>query len=320
MMKKITTKLLIMIIIGVLAGAYLPVHNAEAADVKLSSTKKTIYTGEVFTLTLKNAKSTVKWKSSNEKVATVDSNGKVTALGSGTAKITAKYKSATYTCKVTVKTPHISCKSAELYVDGTIQLTMFGAEILRCYSSDENVATVSNEGLIKAIGSGKTDITVVCSDGKNYICRIQVIDANDSFVPITKMDYFAKDEYLKLCTNEEDYLTDNLGETHENVCSFASGSFNDYVTRKVSYKISEEYSYISGTLYRTYNYRTSDLFCKITIYGDNTELWSGYLSNGTEPIEFKASVKNINTLRIEVQYNSYKALSTCAIGEFCLIQ
>lgn len=46
---------------------------------------------------------TNKWKSTNEKVATVSKNGKITALREGTAKITTKdTKGRKYTCKVRV--------------------------------------------------------------------------------------------------------------------------------------------------------------------------------------------------------------------------
>ncbi len=45
---------------------------------------------------------TVTWKSSNTKVATIDKNGNVTAIGEGTANITASAGSCTATCKITV--------------------------------------------------------------------------------------------------------------------------------------------------------------------------------------------------------------------------
>ena len=49
----------------------------------------------------------VTWQSSDEKVATVDENGKVTAVGNGTATITATSVSGSYTAtvSVTVKIP-----------------------------------------------------------------------------------------------------------------------------------------------------------------------------------------------------------------------
>ena len=46
---------------------------------------------------------TVTWTSSNPSVASVDQNGKVTALQEGTAVITAKAGDKTATCSVTVK-------------------------------------------------------------------------------------------------------------------------------------------------------------------------------------------------------------------------
>jgi hypothetical protein len=45
---------------------------------------------------------TVTWRSSNEKVATVDANGKVTAVGNGEATITATAGGKTATCKLSV--------------------------------------------------------------------------------------------------------------------------------------------------------------------------------------------------------------------------
>ena len=55
------------------------------------------------TLTPEGAAGTVSWKSSDEKVATVDSNGTVTAVAPGTATITATVNGQSATCKVTVE-------------------------------------------------------------------------------------------------------------------------------------------------------------------------------------------------------------------------
>ncbi|MCR5324596.1 MAG: leucine-rich repeat protein [Lachnospiraceae bacterium] len=79
----------------------LPVE-AEAATVKLSVSKKKMYVSKTFTLTLKNAKGEITWKSSKPSVAIVK-DGVITALKAGKTTITAKYKKKTYKCKVTVK-------------------------------------------------------------------------------------------------------------------------------------------------------------------------------------------------------------------------
>ncbi|MBO0998041.1 Ig domain-containing protein [Bacillus sp. SD075] len=65
-----------------------------AKSVKLNKTSATISKGKTLTLSATVSPShttnkTVKWKSSNTKIAKVDSKGKVTAIGVGTAKITA---------------------------------------------------------------------------------------------------------------------------------------------------------------------------------------------------------------------------------------
>lgn len=76
---------------------------ANAASVKLSATKKTVYYGSSTTLKVKNTKKKVTWSSKNKKIATVTSKGKVTGKALGTTYIYAKVSGKTYKCKVTVK-------------------------------------------------------------------------------------------------------------------------------------------------------------------------------------------------------------------------
>lgn len=58
--------------------------------------------GESITNALLYSNKTVKWSTSNKKVATVNSKGKITAKGIGKATITAKVGGKKYTCKITV--------------------------------------------------------------------------------------------------------------------------------------------------------------------------------------------------------------------------
>lgn len=78
-------------------------EHAEAAVTALNITYCSMYTGETFNLTLKNANGQVKFVSSNKKVVTVKTSGLVTAKGRGTATVTATYKGKKYKCKVTVR-------------------------------------------------------------------------------------------------------------------------------------------------------------------------------------------------------------------------
>ena len=82
------------------------------AGITLDKTTATIDVGASTKLTATVAPSNatdkgVTWKSSDTAIATVDSNGKVTAVKAGTATITVTTKSAskTATCAVTVTTP-----------------------------------------------------------------------------------------------------------------------------------------------------------------------------------------------------------------------
>lgn len=74
-----------------------------ATKVKLSKTKATLYTGETLKLKVTGTKSKIKWSSNNSTVAKVSSTGKVMALRSGNATITAQYGKKSLSCKVTVK-------------------------------------------------------------------------------------------------------------------------------------------------------------------------------------------------------------------------
>ena len=127
---------------------------------------------------------TVFWLTSNEKVATVDDNGKVTAVGSGEAKITATAggKYASCTVKVTVLVAGITLDKTEL--DMTIDdepVTLVAKVIpegatdktVTWSSSNDRVATVDANGKVKAVGNGEAKITAKAGD-KTATCKVLV--------------------------------------------------------------------------------------------------------------------------------------------------
>lgn len=124
----------------------------------------------------------VTYSSSNEKVASVDANGKVTAKAAGTAVITATSaagKTAQY--KLTVKTPTVklNVSAKTLYVKGspatvTLKATTAGVTGKVTYtSSRSSVASVDTNGKVTAASAGTAVITAKCGNYK-ATCKITV--------------------------------------------------------------------------------------------------------------------------------------------------
>lgn len=123
----------------------------------------------------------VTWKSSDEKVATVDENGKVTAVGNGTATVTATTVSGSYTATVSV-TVKIPVEIEKLTIEAEKEtLTQIGEttelkvkiepenadeQKLIWKSDNEMVAAVDENGKVTAVGNGTATITVTTEDGK----------------------------------------------------------------------------------------------------------------------------------------------------------
>lgn len=96
-------KLITLFLTFILCVTFMSPSIAYSATIKLNKTKLTLDEGKSYTLKLTGTTKTVKWSTSNKKVATVSSKGIVKAIKAGTATITATVSSKKYTCKVTVK-------------------------------------------------------------------------------------------------------------------------------------------------------------------------------------------------------------------------
>lgn len=98
-MKKLLSMFLVIIMITILSAPGL----AQAASVKLNKTSLTLNEGNSYRLQVTGTTKTVKWTTSDKKIATVSSRGTVKAIKEGTVTITATVSSKKYTCKVKVK-------------------------------------------------------------------------------------------------------------------------------------------------------------------------------------------------------------------------
>ena len=136
----------------------------------------------------------VTWTSSNNSVATVDEDGKVTAVSNGTTTITVSAKDGSglkANCIVTVRT-HVTSISldkseATINVGGTLTLYATIApsnasnKSVTWSSDDTSIATVSTSGEITAVGLGLTTITAKTVDGEfTASCSVTVLQKAES--------------------------------------------------------------------------------------------------------------------------------------------
>jgi uncharacterized protein YjdB len=167
----------------------------DVEKVSLNKSATTLTEGESETLTATITPSnatgdkTVKWSSSNEAVAAVDSNGKVTAKKAGTAVITATSSNGkTAGCTVTVKQKEIAItgislnKSTTSLTEGeseTLTATIApsnatGDKTVKWSSSNGAVAAVDSNGKVTAKKAGTAVITATSSNGKSASCTVTV--------------------------------------------------------------------------------------------------------------------------------------------------
>ena len=253
-------------------------------SVKLNINDITFGIGEKYTLvtTVENGDiSQVAFTTSDRKVATVDNNGKITAVGTGTATITANtYNGLKAKCKVTVKKLADSIKLDKTSItlgvgeqyDFSSSIPNGTAAYFRSYYSDNTaIATVQKSGgLMTAKTAGTTTIRCKLSSGKEATCKVTVKSAPSR---VTVSD---KSATLKVGQSKTLKATLN-----NNAYSYRSTwtSSNTYVaTVNSTGKISAKSQGTATITYKTYNGKTAS--CKLTVSGSvakciDVSTWQG---------------------------------------------
>ena len=160
-------------------------------SISLNKTSTELWTGDTEKLTVTYnpedaSGKTVTWKSDNNAVATVSQDGTITAEGKGTATITATTENGkTATCKVTVKQPvtgvtlnkttlDLEKNQTEKLVATVLPANADGDKTVTWKSSNNAVATVSQDGTVTAVGKGSCNITATTQNGKTATCKVTV--------------------------------------------------------------------------------------------------------------------------------------------------
>lgn len=197
-------------------------------SLSLSETYVSMFAGESKSISASGAPSgtTVNWSSSNSRVATV-SNGRISAVASGNATITAQFTSGgrnySAACQVNVSETGLTLSQysiSDLYVGGTANLsasTSPSGQSVSWSSSNSNVATVSNSGKVTAVGAGSATITArFVYGGTTYSesCSVSVIEVS---VRIS-------DSSLSMSVGDSEYLTATTSPRGESVSWSSSDS------------------------------------------------------------------------------------------------
>ncbi len=156
-------------------------------SVKLNKTSLNLAKGqgEILTVTVSPSDATdktVTWSSSDATVATVTQDGRVTAMKSGSATVTAKAGEKSATCEVSITTPveSVTLNSASISLEegqtttlvATINPNDADEKTVKWSTSSASVATVSN-GIVTAVAEGNATITASVG-GKSATCAISV--------------------------------------------------------------------------------------------------------------------------------------------------
>lgn len=155
-------------------------------DLDFGDYQETLEVGKTMSLSVSVIPSTateqtVTYKSSNTQIATVNGNGRVTGVSSGTVKITAssgKVKKS-INLKVEIKTEGISVDESYVVLKPNEEQKIHAVvtpsnapQKLTYTTSDEKVVTVSDKGVIHAVASGNATIVVTNGSGKAVISVI----------------------------------------------------------------------------------------------------------------------------------------------------
>lgn len=282
-----------------------------AGKVSISKTRLSMYIGETRNLKVRNAKTKVRWSSSNSSVARVTSKGYITARRQGTTVITARVSGRRLRCRVTVKSVmDVSRTAIRIQNEGNSIVTFRKKGTVSYYISNSNVISCrwgewSRNNIPLYITGKKTGTAyiTISNSYNNQKKRIRVTvkkrtNASGAGVYQVNMDIFAKETIggmWRIDTDKNDeYFTDNYNNSYHH--SFYAG------TGTVTYLTNYKYSIFKGTVAcpKGLNYDAWRSSASLYIYGDGSLLASFTNMNCyARPIPFSLNISGYERITLK---------------------
>ena len=267
------------------------------------------------------------WDSSNKNVVTVE-NGNLTLIENGEAQITVTTQNGyTAQCSITVITPitslAVSPTSETVYVGNTIQLTgtvnpSNTTESTLWTSSNTDVATVSDTGLVTAKSAGTATITFKNSSGtESDSCTVMVCEEEEIVYMMGCLDvnpenyHYTSNDLVKgagnIWRNSHDYYPGEVATLENGNVVAVYTSLGDYRYHD------DDYHYIDGGIIYIINVKNGNI---ISTLGENKSTGYSCVASSKDGgffvggwFDYNTSYYSNNTGPVNVyKYNSFEKI------------
>lgn len=169
--KKIFTCFIFLFVFIVLQLIFCSTQCIYAANIKISSTSKTLPAGYGMKLNITGTNKKIKWTSDDTNIAIVSGNGYVTAINVGETTVKATVANKNYKCKIKVNSnAHVEiCNSKKIAFTGVYSK-------IKYKSNNTKIAIVDKNGKVTGKKTGKVKITAKVN-GKKFSYNL-IVDAS----------------------------------------------------------------------------------------------------------------------------------------------